>query len=134
MDIHARVSPPHIEGSDAARTRSLLPPEREGSMTISSLSIPPSSSILGGSEGPASSACHVPELGATSGVSGMAHRRSETVGDAAPGAASPASAPSPEETVMASVGYAGHVGTTSDAAVSGSTGALEAGSATSAPS
>lgn len=57
VDIHARVDPPRIKGSGATRMRSPLPPERGGSMMISSPSSPPS-----GSEGPASSACHVPEL------------------------------------------------------------------------
>jgi hypothetical protein len=89
---------------------------------------------LGGSEGPASSATPAPELGTTLRVLGMARKRLETMSNAVPGVASPASASSPEEMVMAFVGDAGHVGTASAIAVSGSTDALGAGWTTLAPS
>jgi hypothetical protein len=108
MDIHARVGPPHIEGSCAAQTRSPLPPKRGGSLTISS-----PSTILGGSVEPASSARHTPELGATSGVSWMTRRRSVTVGHAAHGAALPASTSSLEEAMISSAGYAERMRATS---------------------
>jgi hypothetical protein len=78
MDIQFRVGPLHSERSGVARARSPLPPEREG-WTMYSLNDP-----LGGSEGPTSSVTPTPDLGAASGVSGMAHRRSENVGDATP--------------------------------------------------
>lgn len=91
---------------------------------ISSLSSPPPSTILGGSEELTSSACATPELGATLRVLGMEHRRSETVGDIVPGATLPASASSSEDTMMASASDVGRAGATSVAAVPGSTGTL----------
>lgn len=80
VDIHVRVSPPHTERSGIVRTRSLPPPEIGGWMMYSS------NDSLGRSEGPTSSV--TPELHVASGVSGMARRRSETMGDVAVGAAS----------------------------------------------
>jgi hypothetical protein len=74
---------------------------------------------LGGSKGSTSSTTPTPELGVASGVSGMARRRSETVGDATPGAVSPASVFSLEEMGMASVGGTKHTGTTLLATVAG---------------
>jgi hypothetical protein len=82
---------------------------------------------LSGPEGPTSSATSAPELGATSGVSGMAHKRSETVGDVAPGTVSPTSISSLEEIVMTFVGETGRAGTTSAVTVPSSTGAPGAG-------
>jgi hypothetical protein len=82
---------------------------------------------LGGFKGPASSAILAPELNASSRVSGMARKRSETVGDTVPGAVSPASASSLERMVMASIADAGRAGTTSAATVPSSTGALGVG-------
>jgi hypothetical protein len=82
---------------------------------------------LGGSEGSTSSTTPAPELSAASGVSEMARKRSETVGDAAPVAVSPASVSSPEETITASIGDVVRAGTTSVATVSGSTDAPGAG-------
>lgn len=74
-----------------------------------------------------------PELDTALGVSGMARRRSETVGDTTIGIVSLASVSSLEDTVMASVGGAGRMGTTLAAVVLGSASALEASCTTSAP-
>jgi hypothetical protein len=82
----------------------------------------------------ASLACPTPELDATSGVSVMVRKRLETMGDAARGAAVPASASSSEVTTMASTGDAGRVGATSATGVPSSTAAPGASTTTSAPS
>jgi hypothetical protein len=55
---------------------------------------------LRGPEGPTSTATPAPELGTTSRVSGMARRRSETMGDAMLDTVSPASISSLEEMVQ----------------------------------
>jgi hypothetical protein len=100
-------------------------------MIISSPSRVPPTILLGGTEKLASSARPALELGATLRVSGMARRRSETMGNATRGAAMPASASSSDETTMASAGDAGRVEATSAAAAPSSTDALGAGTATS---
>jgi hypothetical protein len=90
--------------------------------------------VPGRPEGLTSSTTPAPELRVASVVSGMAHRRLETVGDATVGATSPALVSSLDETGMGSINGIGPTATASAAVISGSTDAPGVCWAASAPS